>query len=251
MRGGRVQFSALSALAAGMLATALLLWGSTSGDPLISAPSTTFDVPEGRNQQPAATPTLADPEPGAPPEANSDSIINGWLLLQVLVAALLAWLILRLFRNREPAEPEGFVEPPDPLAELLEATALDGRGDAPAPFAGEPRNAVVACWVALEEGLARAGLAPAPSETSLDLTLRVLQRWEVDPQTLSDLAALYREARFSRHPITAAQRDEAVAALRDIHHTLRRAADGAAQRAAEAEHGAPDDSPTKRTAGPA
>ncbi|MGB3827329.1 MAG: DUF4129 domain-containing protein [Ornithinimicrobium sp.] len=204
--------------AVAVLAAVLMLWGSTSGDSLISAPNTTFDIPQESRDASAPSPALPTLVPGAPSDPDSGSLINGWLVLQILVGALIAWFVVRFFRNREPAEPPDLSEAPDPLTELLEATAVDHRRKT--AFGGEPRNAVVACWVALEDGLSAAGLTASPSETSLDLTLRVLHQWQVPAEALNDLALLYREARFSRHPITEAQRDQAVDALRVIHTSL-------------------------------
>ncbi len=210
-------------LGAALVASAILLWGSTSGDSVISAPSTTFDVPTRTNDPSEQTPVVQDLDLGSPPpESGDDPLINWWLLLQILVAAMIAWLVLRFFRERASTPPPDPRDAPDELAELLAATSVSQ--ERAEVFGGEPRNAVVACWVALEDGLAAAGLTPAASETSLDLSSRVLDRWEVPPGALADLAVLYREARFSRHPITDTQRDQAVAALAAIHASLARSA---------------------------
>ncbi len=103
---------------------------------------------------------------------------------------------------------------------------------------GSPRNAVVACWLDLEETAASAGLPRAAHETSAEYTTRVLTIWRVGPQSLSGLAALYREARFSRHPLTEEHRAKAIDQLTTLHEDLRRivaerAAERALRRAAE------------------
>ena len=56
-----------------------------------------------------------------------------------------------------------------------------------------------------------AGLARQDSDPA-DYVGDVLARWEVDPAALTELAELYREARFSTHPMTDAHRDRALAA---------------------------------------
>src|SRR5690606_13297247 len=89
---------------------------------------------------------------------------------------------------------------------------------------GDPRNAVVACWVALEDAVHRSGLRPDRSETAAELTHRVLGRWDVDPEAITALSEAYREARFSRHPVSEEQRTVAVDALERIHLDLRRRA---------------------------
>jgi hypothetical protein len=101
--------------------------------------------------------------------------------------------------------------------------------------AGEPRNAIVACWVDLEESASAAGLPRHPSETAAEYTIRVLHTWDIAPAALGGLAELYREARYSRHPLTEHHRAEAIARLTTIHEDLQRVADEAAAEAALAE----------------
>lgn len=86
---------------------------------------------------------------------------------------------------------------------------------------GEPRNAIVAAWLNLETSAAATGLPRDPAETSTEYTTRVLHTWDVDPRSLGDLAALYREARFSRHPLGEEHRRRAVRDLTTVHDDLR------------------------------
>lgn len=210
------------ALAVAVFVALIMVWGASSGDSVISAPSTTFEFQDPTPPASATAPDLVLPSQApTTTDESSSSAVNWWLVAQVVVFLALAYLAFRWLSKRSVRSTGPFVEPVDELEKLVSATALDAQSPA---FTGEPRNAVVACWVALEDGLAASGAAPERSETSLDLTVRVLTRWEVDPTTLRTLAELYREARFSRHPITPAQRDDAVEALNEIHASLRRAA---------------------------
>nr|WP_279672043.1 DUF4129 domain-containing protein [Flexivirga meconopsidis] len=86
---------------------------------------------------------------------------------------------------------------------------------------GTPRNAVVACWVDLEQTVATAGLERRPSETSAELALRVLDETDADRDALRTLSRLYRAARYSEHPITEGDRAAAGAALEALHRSLR------------------------------
>lgn len=81
---------------------------------------------------------------------------------------------------------------------------------------GHPRNAIVACWHRFEVQAVEAGLARHPWETSSEFALRLLDRADVDPQAVSRLLELYREARFSEHALGEDDRDAAVASLRQI-----------------------------------
>ncbi|MGB5934899.1 MAG: DUF4129 domain-containing protein [Ornithinimicrobium sp.] len=209
-----------------LVVAAVLLWGASSGEPLISGPR--VDLPDGPALPDDAASTVGSQTPAQAGSSDTESDgtgINAALIAQVAVAALIAWLVLRWFRNREPDEPAAFEQhqPGDELDQLVEATA-SSRDSHNADRHGDPRNAVVACWVALEDALEAIGEAPQAGETSLDVTQRVLGGWQVDPEPLRLLADLFREARFSRHAITEQHADEAISALEQIHAGLARAA---------------------------
>lgn len=55
----------------------------------------------------------------------------------------------------------------------------------------------------------------------MEFTARVLASYAVDKPSLSALAELYREARFSRHVLGEAERQDAVDALRRLDTDLR------------------------------
>jgi hypothetical protein len=107
-----------------------------------------------------------------------------------------------------PAVPEELVESADTRMALLQE--------------GTPRNAIVACWVDLEDSASAAGLPRRPSETSAEYTVRVLRTWDIAPDAMGALAELYREARYSRHPLTERHRAAAVERLTAVHEDLRR-----------------------------
>lgn len=65
---------------------------------------------------------------------------------------------------------------------------------------------VIAFWLAVGESLRRAGVDAQPAETSTELVERVLTDVGGDAAALHELSALYREARFSTHRMTEAQR---------------------------------------------
>jgi hypothetical protein len=87
---------------------------------------------------------------------------------------------------------------------------------------GSARNAIVACWMQLERDAAAAGLPRRAAETSAEYVERVLSASSVDPAPIRELAALYREARFSRHELRDDHRTRALAALDDVEAALRR-----------------------------
>jgi hypothetical protein len=161
------------------------------------------------------------------------SLPHAGLIGLVLRLALAAWLLTLLWRglgwladelqsrrrHESPPLDVDFdvLDDPEPL---LEEMRRDADGQLELLLSGEPRNAIVVCWERFEEQAERVGLSRKPWETSSEFTLRLLDVVSADPQAVSRLAGLYREARFSRHEITETQRQEAVEAVRRIQATI-------------------------------
>ena len=143
-----------------------------------------------------------------------------WLLS--LLGRGLRWLVedIQARRSREPAPLEldfDVLDDPEPLVEEMQR---DADFQLELLLGGEPRNAIVACWERFEEQAERVGLARKPWETSSEFTLRLLDVVSADVSAVSRLATLYREARFSEHEITEADRQQAVEALAQIRDTI-------------------------------
>jgi hypothetical protein len=125
--------------------------------------------------------------------------------------ALVAWRGRRRLQTRDAERVEfDVLDDPERLKEAL-------REGADEQFAllerGEPRNAIVACWHQFEVSTAEAGLARKPWQTTSEFVLRLLDAVGADDVQVNRLAALYREARFSDHPVTEDQRHAAIDAL--------------------------------------
>jgi hypothetical protein len=146
------------------------------------------------------------------------------VLAIVVVLCVLLALLRSVWRRPQFVSRPGaqFVAPEVP-DELLAAA----RSQLALLAEGEPRNAIVAAWLSLETAAAATGLPREPAETSTEYTTRVLHTWDIDPRSLADLAALYREARFSRHTLTEEHRRRAMRDLTTLHDDLRRVASDA------------------------
>jgi hypothetical protein len=77
----------------------------------------------------------------------------------------------------------------------------------------DPRLAVIACWVRLEEAAALAGTPRHPGDTPTDLVERVLASHRVSRAVLDDFAGVFREARYATHPVSERTRADAIRAL--------------------------------------
>lgn len=190
-----------------------------------------------------AVPTTAARSSGAvssaPPTTKALPKVSGFAWLDVLVVVVVGFVLVvalagiavsllsvlarvrgvRLGRPRHgvsagSAPPPAERDDPDDVARVITAglAELD---------AGEPDDAIIACWLRLAEAAHDAGVPGRRSDTAADFVARVTGAGLVRPETLEPLAALYREARFSEHPMTEADRAEARAALETARAELR------------------------------
>ena len=142
-----------------------------------------------------------------------------WVLGGIALTLLLAVVVLAIRANRRrrrAAPPESARKAPD------RALLTDRRAARQARMLreGSPREAIIATWLDLERLVAAAGVPRRPSETSSELVVRVLDDREVPAAALTDLAALFREARFSTHELTEALRERAAGDLDAVHAAL-------------------------------
>ncbi len=171
----------------------------------------------GDDPGPATTP----PEPVAPdgnPELVFPLLIAAFLMFSVLAVA---GIVVRR-REIQPAPvPAG---PPDadagPAAHLARAAELGLAqiGD----LEREPRAAIIACYAAMEAGLAAApGSEPQESDTPTEVLERAVAHGAVHGAGARGLVGLFTEARFSPHVMGETHRDAAIRSLQQVLDELR------------------------------
>lgn len=219
----------------GALGVLLLLWVTAAGPvSWLGSPHAPFGLPKVTLTESPPTPQYQPPVQATQPAGAHGAspwvgaLVRVLLLLVLAVAVLFLgrWLLARVrvwLRERDP-RPEPFTVQPD----LSEAVVADAEAQLASLAQGPPRNAIVECWVRLEAAAASAGLERRPSETSAEFTTRVIRSRLVGSTAIRRLAALYREARFSRHEMGEEQRTAAREALQTVHDGLRRGLRGAA-----------------------
>ena len=232
--GGAAPLPAVvAALGATLLVVLLAAWAASIGpDDIFRGDGRPDSDPSDVRTGPAET---ESPEPRGEQPDRPDGAPPAWLnVLAVLVqlAALVGvvYLVLRVarWRPRRQRPPKGVVDPaPDLDFEVVdapprvaEAIAADASGQRAALLEGSPRNAIVACWHRFELQATSIGLAREPWETSSEFTLRLLDLVAAEPRAVAQLAALYREARFSDHELSEDTRHRASDSLARIHHSL-------------------------------
>ncbi len=218
------------ALGAGTAATLLLAaWVSAAGPVGILGRRTTYGpvkTAPGEDYGPGAIPSATDRGLKRADVRASDPVlvsIVGFALKLVLVAVVVVVLVAvgRALRDRWVTREQ---DTDDEVAvDLVPEALLEGAREGEELLArGTPGNAVIAAWVALEDAVRGAGVRDDDSRTAAELVTTVLRSYRVDRAPLDTLAALYREARFSRHPIGEDQRTRAREALVQVQADLRR-----------------------------
>ena len=222
--------------AAGLLLV-LVTWAASIGpDRVVSG----GHIERIRPEEPSVSTATADPNDRDAEEINHRrGEPPDWLgavawILQALTLAVLAYLVLRLLRRlgqlwrartrrrRRPRPEDVEFEVLGSAAHVSEVIEADAAGQrAGLAEDGEPRNAIVECWHRFEQQAVRGGVDRRPWQTTAEFVLGVLDLVSADHGAVTRLADLYREARFSDHPMTDAHRQAALEALDEIHRSLR------------------------------
>ncbi|WP_412753637.1 DUF4129 domain-containing protein [Krasilnikovia sp. M28-CT-15] len=176
-------------------------------------------------------PSGAEATPSSAPTPEAASGLPDWVgtaavavlvVVGVIVVALIVWALIRDQQRRRArrggrrvprqAEPRGAKD----IVAVLDA-GLDELSDADR----DPRRAVIACWVGLEQAAAAAGTPRNPGDTPTDLVARLLAEQHVDAHMLAAFAAVYREARYATtHTVDERMRGQARAALQQLRADL-------------------------------
>jgi hypothetical protein len=154
--------------------------------------------------------------PGVPVGAkgSTGSSASGWSLIAGMALALAIVITLALrsrARNSSPHGPRG----PQTIADTL--------ASAQAALAGgkTPREAIIACYAAMERGFAAAGSAPEQADTPAEVLTRATTAGILGSASAETLTALFRRARYSDEPMTGADSTAAAGALAQIQAEIR------------------------------
>jgi hypothetical protein len=164
--------------------------------------------------------------------------VPGWVgtvavvVLGLLVAVVVGYLLWRLLRGVGRRVTVA-VPPTGPARRSADGTAREVVAALDAGLVDlddtttDPRTAVIACWVRLEQAAAAAGVPRRAGDTAADLVTRLLRGDPaagvpaiVSADVLAGFARVYREARYATHPVDAHTRDQAREALRRLRGEL-------------------------------
>lgn len=158
--------------------------------------------------------------------------LPSWIpaLLRVLAggAVLLgiAWFIRRLLQLRIRAHRETAAAPSGEAVEIIDLDEEQFAETVTQTVAqlrhGIPvQGAVVECWRRLEGLAAETGIRRGLSQTSHEFTVEVLRRARVDASAITELGELYRQAMFSTHALSEADRERAISSLEALSGQLK------------------------------
>lgn len=143
-------------------------------------------------------------------------------VVALVLIALLTVVVLRLLRATAHAGPVA-------SAPVIAGSGAEDEALADALLAGrhalggdDARAAIIACYAAMETSLAQAGVARERADSPSDLLRRATTRDlpGLGAQDAETLTELFREARFSSHPMTGEHLDAARRALDSVTSTL-------------------------------
>ncbi|WP_329578612.1 DUF4129 domain-containing protein [Kitasatospora sp. NBC_01250] len=159
---------------------------------------------------------------GPPPEPHSDSPSMGLLAFIGLIVGLVGLIVLLWFVFRQLRRPTGAAPAPKRRVRTTERELAEAVGEARRALlhGDDARTAVIACYLAMEESLAASGVEREVSDSPTDLLERAAAAGTLRGADATELTALFREARFSRHPMDQGHLARAGAALDAIAEQL-------------------------------
>lgn len=174
---------------------------------------------------PAATST--QPPPSTPPDPGTNVI--GYLVPPMLVLMVLIVVGTAIASRRQrhgvkhyPIDADvAETSTDEPAAESLARAAELGLAEI-ADLSREPREAIIACYAAMERELTRVpGAVPQDCDTPTEVLARAVEHHALGADSATRLVELFEEARFSPHVMDEGHRDVAVGVLRLVLSELR------------------------------
>jgi len=206
----------------------------------VTSLAATRSAPQLDQLDPKATPTTDPPllpttEPSvvvaSPQPTEAARGLPEWLgtvaLLVIGVVALVlvgivVWALVRDQAKRRARRKGKLVAPRRDGTRTAEelVAALDAGIEELSDTDRDPRRAVIACWVRLEQAAAAAGTPRNPGDSPTDLVGRLLREQRVNARVLAALLEVYRQARYATHTVDDQMRRQALSALEQLRADL-------------------------------
>ncbi|MGY4647454.1 DUF4129 domain-containing protein [Mycobacterium sp. URHB0021] len=170
----------------------------------------------------------ASREPRRPPPDSGTNVVT-YLVppMLVLLALVVTGTVVvgrrqrRADRLNVSADGDRGPSPMPPATESLARAAELGLAEI-GDLSREPREAIIACYAAMERELTHVpGAAPQAFDTPTEVLARAVARHALNADSATQLVELFEESRFSPHVMTEQHRDVAVRVLRLVLGELR------------------------------
>lgn len=189
----------------------------TSGQTTVPDPTTT----------PPDTSATEESPPSEPPERGTNLfayLVPPMLILMVLIVVGTAIASRRQGRGAQPYPVAADVaegQQTEAAAQSLARAAELGLAEI-GDLSREPREAIIACYAAMERELTRVpGAVPQDFDTPTEVLARAVDHHALHAESATQLVELFEEARFSPHVMNEGHRDIAVGVLRVVLAELR------------------------------
>ncbi|WP_232069149.1 DUF4129 domain-containing protein [Mycobacterium saskatchewanense] len=207
----RVLLIGLAVIVAWLLMVALVMRIWVPHDVAPSPPTSTPTAPP-PGQAPA-------PRPQSHPQNDNADMFRILLLATVpMLLMLIVGTVIMSARRRRAAVPDAVAEyhpeTPTPGSDSLVRAAERGLAEV-ADLGRDPREAIIACYAAMERELANVpGAVPQEFDTPTEVLARAVEHHALHADNAVQLVQLFAEARFSPHVMNENHRDVAVGVLR-------------------------------------
>jgi hypothetical protein len=184
--------------------------------------------PPGTPESPPVTST-GQPPPSRPPPPQEDGTLfkvlaGTTVIFMVLVAMATVFASRRRPRGDSyPITGDGTAQPAPAATGSLARAAERGLAEI-GDVSREPREAIIACYAAMERELMNVPVAaPQDCDTPTEVLARAVEHHALHAESAAQLVDLFEEARFSPHVMNEGHRDIAVRALQLVLTELRSA----------------------------
>ena len=213
----RFALIALALVIGWLLLVLLLMRLGGPSEQSASAPPSAPETSQGPDSAPRPPPTDSDPDP--------DTDVIGYLIppMLILMVVVVVATAITSRRQRSGAAQHLAVDDDDGVAPV---TSTAGESLVRAAEVGlaeigdrtrEPREAIIACYAAMERELTRVpGAVPLDCDTPSEVLARAVDNRALRADSATELVELFEEARFSPHVMTEADRDAAVHVLERV-----------------------------------
>jgi Domain of unknown function (DUF4129) len=216
----RFSLIALAAVIGWLVLVALL--ARTQGPGPIEQPASDSPASSESTTPPAPDREATPPDPPAAPEAESNVI--DYLIPPMLVLMTLIVVGTAIASRRQRRVAPYYSTDEDVVGERATPAAADSLARAAevglaeiGDLSREPREAIIACYAAMERELTRVpGAVPQDFDTPSEVLARAVDHHALRADSATELVELFEEARFSPHVMTEAHRDAAVRVLERV-----------------------------------